>query len=374
MASARATTLAQGFSQRLMLEVYDRALTDEIVNRDYEGEINEVGSKLNILNIARITEKTYTGSNLTVDDLYENNAVLVIDQWKSFYWREKTIDNWQSYIDDLHSTVVAQKADERNKNMDTYVFGFYGDVAAGNRVGTDYTTGTVTVDVTTGLVTGSGTTFTASMVGKGFKAVGHTRWYRVKTFTNTTSIVIEDDLDDSASAYTGGAIGAGATYIIEAATPVAVTTSNILSKFAQLKMKLDKAESNGKSSVPTEGRWAVVPPEFETVATSGATGISLHIPEVYEELVKKGMMSMLQGFKIFVSNRLTGNNTDGYHILAGHKNWMTFAEKLLEADIEEDLQGNFGSAYKDLFVYGGKVTDSRRHFAAELFATFTLPA
>lgn len=371
MASARATTLAQGFSQRLMLEVYDKALTDEIVNRDYEGEINEIGSKLNILNIARISEKTYTGSNLTVDDLYENNAVLTIDQWKSFYWREKTIDNWQSYIKDLHSTVVAQKAEERNKNMDTYVFGFYTDVAAGNRVGTDVTTGTVTVDVTTGAVTGSGTTFTAAMVGRGFKAAGHTGWYRVKTFTDTTHIVIEDDLDDSVSAYTGGAIGAGATFTVEAVTPVAITTTNALSKFAALKMKLDKAEANGHSAVPMDGRWAVVPPEFETVVTSGATGISLHIPEVYEELVKKGMLSMLQGFKIFVSNRLTGNNTDGYHCLAGHKNWMTFAEKVLEATIEEDLQGNFGSAFKDLFVYGGKVTDSRRHFAAELFATFT---
>lgn len=370
MASARATTLAQGFSNRLLLEMYDRSLVDKIVNRDYEGEINEIGSKLNILNIAKITEKTYTGADLTADSLFENNSVLTIDQWKSFYWKEKTIDNWQSYIKNPHSTVVAQKADERNKNIDAFALGFYGDVGAGNRVGTDYTTGTVTVDVTTGLVTGSGTTFSAAMVGRGFKAAGHTKWYRVKTYTSPTSIVIEDDFDDITSAYTGGAIGAGATYIIEAVTAVACTSSNLLAKVALLKQKLDLSEKMGFSSVPDTNRALIVPPEFETTVIA-ATGIALHVDAVYEELVKKGFIGMLQGFQVYKSNRLTGDNTSGYHCLAMHGNWLTFAEKLLEADIEEVLIGNFGSAYKDLFVYGGKVTDSRRHFAAELFATFT---
>jgi len=59
--SAYATKIAEGFSQRLMLEFYDRNLVDSIVNRDYEGGINAVGSKLNILNLDRLSEKTYTG-------------------------------------------------------------------------------------------------------------------------------------------------------------------------------------------------------------------------------------------------------------------------------------------------------------------------
>lgn len=369
MASARATTLAQGFSQRLLKEVYDRSLTDTIVNRDYQGEINGVGSKLNILNIARISEKTFSGANLTADSLEENNAVLTIDQFKSFYWKELVMDNWKSYIKDPHSVVVSQKADERAKNMDEFVLGMYGDVAAGNRVGTDYTTGTVTVDVTTGAVTGSGTTFTAAMVGRGFKALGHTAWYRVKTYSSATSIVIEDDLDDVSSVYSGGAIGAGATYIIEANTALSITTSNLLEKVSALKLKLDKAEANGKSSVPDSDRFLIVPPEFENLLVR-ASGVALHVPEVYQDLVKKGLVTMLQGFKVFRSNRLTGDNTDGYRVIAGHGNWMTFAEKLLEAGMEEDIIGNFGTAYKDLFVYGAKVTDSRRHFAAEGFWTF----
>lgn len=369
--SARATTVAQGFSNKLMKEFYDKNLVDSIVNRDYEGEINGIGSKMNILNFDRIAEKTYSGANLTADSLTENNSVLTIDQYKSFYWNEKTLDNWLSYIKNPHPTIVMQAADERAKNVDTYVLGLYGDVGAGNRVGTSYTTGTVTVDVTTGVVTGSGTTFTSSMVGRGFKALGHTQWYRVKTYSSATSITIEDDKDDITSAYTGGAIAGGATYEIEAATPVALTTSNLLAQVAALKLKLDSVPQYGFSTVPDSNRFLIVPPEFEDLVVR-ASGIALHVPAVYEGLVQKGMITQLMGFNVFKSNRLTGDNTNGYRILAGHSMWMTFAEKVLQANIEEDLIGNFGAAYKDLFVYGAKVADSRRHMAAELYATFTL--
>lgn len=367
--AARGNTIAQAFSNKVMAEVYERTLMDQIINRDYEGEINAVGSKINVLNFDRVAEKTYTGADLTADSLTENNMALTIDQYKSFYWKEKTLDNWLSYIKDPHPTIVSQVAEERSRNMDEFIFGLYADVGAGNRVGTNYTTGTVAVAVTTGVVTGSGTTFTSAMVGRGFKATGHTKWYRVKTFTSTTSITIEDDKDDATSAYTGGTISAGATFTIEANTPVSVTTSNLLQQISNLKQKLDEVDSYDLNGSPESDRWLIVPPVFENTLVR-STGVQLHVPAVYEELIKRGFITELQGFKVFKSNRLTGNNTDGYRILAGHPGWMTFAEKVLDARMEEDLIGNFGSAYKDLFVYGAKVMDSRRHFAAELYATF----
>ena len=367
--SAYGTKLAEGFSSKVMQFVYDKNLLDSIVNRNYEGEINGIGSKLNILDFGKLSEKTYADTALTADTLSENNGQLIIDQYKSFYWKEKTLAKWLSYIENPHPYVVTQVGNERSKNMDEFAFGLYGDIGAGHRIGTSETTGTVTVDVTTGLVTGSGTTFTAAMVGKGFKADGHTTWYRVKTFTNTTSIVIEDDLDDVDSAYTGGAIAGGATFEVEAATKVTVTTANILNKVALLRERLDLAEKNGYSAVSDEGRFLLAPPEFFTVLTQG-TGVVLHVDEAYQDLVKKGYMGELQSFKLYKTNRLTGDNTDGYHLIAGHQNWLTFAEKVLDARMEEDLPGDFGTAYKDLFVYGGKVKDIMRHQAAELFATF----
>lgn len=367
--ATRANTLAQAFSNKVLKEMYDRSLTDFIVNREYEGEINGVGSKLNMMNLNRLSEKDYAGSALSADDLTENNSVLTIEKQKSFYWKEKSLDNWKSYIKDPHAPVVEQASSERNRNMDIYVLGFEGDVAAGNRVGTDYTTGTVGVAATTGVVTGSGTTFVSGMVGKGFKATGHTKWYRIKTFTSVTSITIEDDYDDITSAYTGGVIATGTAYTIESNTAVAITTSNLLQKFLDLKLKLDKAQENGFSAVPVSGRWAIVPPEFSNVLMR-ASGIALHVPEFYSALKDKGYLGQLVGFDIFTSNDLAGDNTDGYKILGGHKNWMTFAEKVLNARMEEDLIGDFGVAYKDLFVYGAKIPDVRRSQAASMLATF----
>ncbi len=367
--SAYGTKIAEGFSSKVMQMVYDINLLDKIVNRNYEGEINAVGSKLNILDFSKISEQTYADTALTADTLTENNGALTIDQYRSFYWKEKDLAKWLSYIKNPHPYIVSQVANERSKNLDTYALGLYGDIGAGHRVGTSEITGTVTVDVTTGVVTGSGTTFTEAMEGKGFKALGHTTWYRVKDWTSTTSMTIEDDKDDVTSAYTGAAIVAGATFEVEAATVLTITSANLLQKVAALKLKLDLAEKNGYSAVPDTDRFLIVPPEFGPVLVQ-ATGIALHVPAVYEELVKVGMITELQGFKVFQSNRLTGNNTDGYHVIAGHQNWLTFAEKVLTARMEEDLPGDFGTAYKDLFVYGGKVKDIARHQAAEGFWKF----
>jgi hypothetical protein len=364
MPSAFATKAAEGFSSTILREVYENSTIEWIVNRDYEGQINGVGSKLNILGFDKLTEKTYTGANLTVDDLYEKNAILNMDQWKSYYFRIKKIDQWKSYIKNPKGTVLEQTANERKKNVMTYLLSFWGDVAAGNRIGTDYTTGTVTVTTVTGAVVGVGTTFTTAMVGRPFKAAGHTAWYRVATFTDSTHITIEDDLDDVTSAYTGGAISGGSSYTIQAATPIPITSANFLQYIGLLKGKLDAAE------VPDEDRVLFLPTEAEALIYR-ASGVALAVPAVYNEIVKEGHLGMLLGMRVVRSARVAGDNTNGYHALAINRNWLTFADKILENGVEEDLIGNFGSAYKDLYVYGAKVADSRRKFAAELFATFS---
>ncbi|MGE0126682.1 MAG: hypothetical protein AB7U82_01160 [Blastocatellales bacterium] len=365
MPSAYATKLAEGFSQKLIKHIYEYAPIEEFVNRDYESEINAIGSKLNILSLAKITEKTYTGANLSPDDMTETNSILTIDQFKSFYWREKTIDKWKSYIKNPKGTIVEQVANERKKNIMTFLMGFYSDAGAGNWYGTNYTTGTVAVDAS-GNVTGSGTTFTSAMVGKPFKATGHSKWYRVKTFSSTTAIVIENDSDDEASSYDGGAITAGATYTIQANTVKTVDNSSV--KF--LDMVLDLNQMLDEAEVPKEDRYLFIPPAGKTSALKDSS-IKLSVPAAFEELVKKGMITELESFKVIETNRVSGNNTSGFNVIAAHKSWLTFADKALEVGMEEDLQGNFGSAYKDLFVYGAKVADERRKFAAHAFVKFS---
>lgn len=358
MPSAYATKVAEGFSQKVLEQIYARSIFDQIINRDYEGEINAVGSKLNILSFGKLSEKTYTGANLTADDLTEVNAQLVIDQYKSFYFKERTLDRWISFIKEPKGTVLEQTANERRKNIDTFVLGKWANVAAGNRSGTDYVTGTVTVDVTTGAVTGSGTTFTAAMVGRGFKAVGHTKWYRVTAYSSSTAITIQNDTNDDTAGYDGGAISGGTAYTIEASAKLQVAASTILNYILVLKQKLDDAE------VPDEDRWLVVPPVIGRIIMQG-TGIVLSVPAYYENLVQRGFITEIAGFKVFMSPRVAGDNTNGYRVLAGCPAWQTFADKQLNVGMEEDLIGNFGMAYKDLYVYGSKVSDIRMKFAVE---------
>lgn len=350
---------AEQFAATATQIFYDKAVAPEITHDDYEGEIKKGGDRVNILTLAESQGlQTYTGSNLTLGSVTESEGQLVADQQKAYYFGIKSWDKFKSYVENPESNLMQQKAGQLSEAIDTHVLGLYGDVAAGNRVGTDYTTGTVAVAATTGVVTGTGTTFTAAMVGKGFKAAGHTKWYRVKTYTSATSITIEDDKDDETSAYTGGAISAGATYTIEAATPFQVSKTTIYAKIVALREKLNKAKA------PREGRWLVVPSEIETILLQADEFI--HATPQGDEVVKNGLIGKIAGFMVHTSEQVAGDNTNGFHIMAGHKLGIAFGMAFAETGIE-DLIGNFGKAYKGLNVWGAKVTDERRKFLAEGF-------
>ena len=361
-----ATNLSEGFAQKIVKIYFERSVADEIANHDYEGEIKDQQSKVNILTFGALELRDYTGADMAdADDPQESVGVLETTQKKVYYFKIKSLDKFKSWIKNPEGTLIDTLAKKTKQVIDTYVLGLYADVAAGNRVGTDYATGTVTIDVTTGAVTGSGTTFTAAMVGKGFwaegleDAEGKKVWYRVKSYASATSIVIENDSDDEVSAYTGGAIAGGSAYIVQANTKIQVTKDTIYAKIVALGEKLDEAE------IPEDDRWLVVPPKIHTLLVQ-AGELTPAISEAYQSVVKKGYVGDVAGFMVFKSNRVAGNNDDGFHVLAGHKSWVTLAMGFVETGIE-DLQKNFGKAYKGLTVYGAKVVDERRKAAAELF-------
>lgn len=356
------TKLTEAFAGKALNIYYGSALAEAITNQDYEGEVKGRGSIVNVLTFGAISAGTYSGADMTATDLTESNAQLKTDQCKYFYFTVKSWDTFRSYIKNPEGTILQQVASELKKVVDNYLLSeMYKDVAAGNRIGTDYVTGTVTVETGTGAVTGSGTTFTAAMVGRGFKATGHTKWYRVKSYASATSIVIEDDLDDSTSAYTGGAISGGTAYAIEAATAVQVTASTVFSQFQQLQTKLDDNE------VPEEDRWAVVPPRIANLIVASGE-YNNDTESARAEATKRGYVGEFAGFKIYKASslRLPGDGTNGWHILAGHKSAITFAMGLTENGVEDAI-ANFGKRYKSLYVYGAKVADERRKALAELY-------
>jgi hypothetical protein len=360
------TKLAEAFASKALEIYYQTSVSEAITNQDYEGEIRDKSSILNILTFAKILSHDYTGANMVADDLTESSGQLKTDQAKDFYFRVKSYDKFRSFIKSPEGTILSQTGLELKKVVDTFVLGLYGKAAAGNRIGTDYITGTVAVDAS-GNVTGSGTTFTAAMVGRPFKALGHTAWYRVKTYSSATAIIIEDDLDDVASQYTGAVIGAGATFNIQAATPIQVTKSTVYDQMASLGVLLDSQE------VPEDNRWLVLPPGLVKLVREAPEFIPSGVPSSYEKLVLDGKFmnarigGQMAGFDVFKSARVSGDGVNGWHVMAGHKSAITYAMGFVETGME-DLIGNFGKAYKSLNVYGAKVVDERRKALTELFA------
>ena len=367
MSDTYGTNLNRKFATSVLKIFYEKSVADMICNRDYEGEIKGVATKVDVLTFQAQAWQSYTGAALTATDIYEVACQLHTDQQKAYYVKIKSIDQLKSWVKDPQGTIVEQLGNQLKQDVDAFVLAKYADVAAGNRVGTDYTTGTVTITAVSGAVVGDGTTFTSAMVGRGFKAAGHSVWYRVKSQSSGTAIVIEDDKDDVTSAYTGGAINAGATYTIEAATVLECNSNGGSSKtkivglVASLKGKLDKA------LVPDDGnRWLVIPSDVE-IALINADQLNKSIDGVYRDLIGRGFIGELFGFKIFRTEQVSGNNTDGYRVLAGHTAWQTFAEALVENGEEPWLAGDFGKAVKGLVVYGSKIADERRKCAAEAF-------
>lgn len=356
------TKLNEVFSAQTIEIFYQKAVSDVITNSEYEGQIRDKSSKLNVLTFGALDAQNYTGVDLTAVDLTESNAQLVTDQAKAFYFTVKSYDTFRSYIKNPEQTIQKQTANRLAQIVDQYVLGFYSDVAAGNRDGTDYVTGTVAVASTTGAVTGSGTTFTSGMVGKGFKATGHTVWYRVKTYASATSITIEDDKDDETSAYTGGAISGGASYTVQANTALTVTAATIFARITALSTLLNNAE------VPAEDRWLVLPSTVAATLKQATEYISIGSDGGREAAMNGKLPGMFAGFNIYeVSDtRCSGDNTNGFHCLGGHKSALCFAMGLTEMGVEDAI-GNFGKRFKSLYVYGAKVPDERRKALVEGF-------
>jgi hypothetical protein len=367
--------LIEAFASQALRIFYMKSVSDAITNSDYEGEIKDKSSILNVLTFGKLTAQDYSGSPMTAQSLTESSAQLVTNQAKYFYFQVKDWDTFRSYVKNPENTIVEQVGNEIKKVVDTFVLTFWGDVAAGNRIGTDYTTGTVEVTATTGAVVGTGTTFTSAMVGKPFKATGQSKWYRVKTYTNATNIVIENDVDDlgfadpftgapvTVGGYDGGAIAAGATYTVQAATALTVTKSTIFQYMTQAAQILTDSE------IPYDNRWMVVPARIASLIRQAPEFISQGT-ESGRMTVLNGMLSgQFAGFNVYEvsEDRIDGDNTNGYHCLGGHKSAICFAMGLTRNQVEQDIIGNFGKAYKSLYVYGAKVADERRKALVELF-------
>lgn len=356
------------FSLKLVELLYNDGIYSVISNNKYEGQIKDSGDRVRVRTSGRISLSTYTkGMQLVKQELTPTSEDLIIDQQQYFSFGVDDVDKIQNDINAISEYAANAKRD-MSELIDTDLLS-YGrkNVYYANAVGTNYSTGTVSIAATTGVVTGSGTTFTSAMVGGILKVVGQTKGYYISAFSSTTSITI---VDQGSTSYTGGALSGVAagqdSFTIYAATHIAATKSTIYKNLVDVDTALTAQK------VPRGNRFVVL--------NAAAEGILRQAPEfipavqsAYSGVVERGTIGTIAGLKVVSSQLVDGNNTTGYWFLAGDKEFLSFASQIMNVSVVPAAAdpNSFITTCKGLLVYGRKVFEENRKRGAVLRATIS---
>lgn len=124
----------------MMLESLKKELVyagPSVVNRDYEGEIQNQGDTVRIRSISRPTVATYTKGSTTItpEQLTDAQRSLLIDQAKYFAFEVDDVDQAQSPGGELEAGLMEAVYALRD-TADQYVAALYSGAASANQIGT----------------------------------------------------------------------------------------------------------------------------------------------------------------------------------------------------------------------------------------------
>ncbi len=121
-----------------LLKVFDKTVVmANLVNRDYEGEIQSAGDVVHIRTFGDVTVNDYTrDQTISFQALTDPMVDLLIDQQKYFAFKVDDLDKAQSNTNILEGYAARAAAAIRDV-VDTRLIGHYADVDAGNVIGTD---------------------------------------------------------------------------------------------------------------------------------------------------------------------------------------------------------------------------------------------
>lgn len=240
----------------------------QIVNHDYEGDIQEAGDTVHISGMGAVTVGDYTGT-VSYQDVPDTGTVLVIDQQKYFGVNVKDVDKAQALNGGAAVAQIMQNAAfALSDTADQFVANKYTEISAGN-----------VLPAVTDLTTDKGTAY--------------------------------DTLVD-------------------------------------LGVLLDEA------NVPSEGRYAVVPPWYHGILRKDPNFINAEKSGSTAPLLN-GQVGEAAGFAILRSNnvpQLSAGST--YVVQAGTPMALSFANQLVENEALRHPTA-FTDQLRGLHVYGGKL-------------------
>ena len=346
-------------------------------------------------------EDLFTYGGNVVENLLTNRAA-VLEREVDAYVLDKAVDakagSWVGVNVKVAGNVQTAASIVTTATGGTVTLMFSESVTAGNATGVEQGDGTIAFGG-----------FEATDVGKGFRlrssATFVTPWYKITAVASSTSASLtewdgETTGSDFQEGYTlrgvyGGdgitfpktgdgnaAILASGTqdglgWEIQAALATAVSAASIYDQVTLLAEKLNQNE------VPEMDRYLVIPPEIKTMLLQASETQPTGIAEMYKGTVTNGKIMRIGGFDIHVAagSRLSlraGHSTgsgdftassNGYFIVAGHKGFITYADKWSESRVI-DAEDQFAKKYQGLYLYGALVTSYGRKLGAILFGNY----
>lgn len=129
---------------RLLAHLDKSLVYGNLCNRDYEGDIRNVGDRVKINQISDITIKDYTkGTDIEVENVDGTPTELVVDQNKYFAFAVEDVDAAQANINLVDGAMQRASYGIRD-TIDQYIAGFYTKAGVTDGLGTDETPLSVT--------------------------------------------------------------------------------------------------------------------------------------------------------------------------------------------------------------------------------------
>lgn len=131
-------------------------------------------------------------------------------------------------------------------------------------------------------------------------------------------------------------------------TPLSITKDNAYETLVKIKTSLDK------KNVPADGRWIVMPPEFEGAMLNDIRFVATGTTES-EGRLKNGKVARAAGFDIYLSNNVPNTTGTKYKVIASTSASATYAEQIIKTEAVR-IEKGFDDLVKGLHVYGAKIT------------------
>jgi hypothetical protein len=341
------------FSKSVLKRMYQTAVMNAIVNRDYEGEIKKPGDRVNILSfLNNILLSDYTvGSDMNSETIIDAEDVLVVEKRRYYNFSLDRLEELFTYAGDIPESLLSNSANVLTNEVDQYVLAKAGDAAVQNWVGTNlvvvgsgYTQASIVTTTTGGTVSlvGNFTAgnfgvvenpvdgnnymggFEAADVGKGFRLRSTSTfvspWYRIASVTDSvTATITEWDGATAGSDFAEGdtlrgifggdgrnfpKYGDGEAKLTTMASlgwefQAAIATSVAAGTIYDQVTLLDEALN--ESEVPSTDRKLTVPFQIKTQLLQASELQPTGIAEIYSGTVLNGRVMRFAGFDVHVT-------------------------------------------------------------------------